>query len=109
MSSTGTFGQNVKSGATMGSKHTEQKNSNPGPGQYETGNHKAGIRPISSYGKIGSTKRADIWNTDKAKKEGLPGPGAHTKSYSSFAQTKVNSFGLSSGRRDARNDNPGPG
>lgn len=85
----------MKSGATMGSKHSEQKNFNPGPGQYEAGNQKAGIRPTTSYGKIGTSKRTDIWNTDKKMKEGMPGPGAHTKSYSSFAETKVNSFGLS--------------
>lgn len=109
LESTGTFGNNAKRGATMGSKHSASKNDNPGPGQYDPSDLKAAIRPHSTYGKIGTAKRADIWSADKQAREGVPGPGAHTTSYSSFTQVKVNSFGLSTGRRDERNNNPGPG
>jgi len=98
LETTDTFGKDVKGGAGMGSKHRETRNLNPGPGQYETFAHKS-IRPTSSYGKIGTTKRNDIWGTDLKKKEGMPGPGHHTKSYSSFANTKTNTFGLTTGRQ----------
>lgn len=36
-----------------------------------------------------------------------PGPGSHTKSYSSFQTTNKVNFGI--GRKETRNDNPGPG
>lgn len=57
---------------------------------------------------IGTQKRADLWESDKKAKDGMPGPGAHSKSYSSFSNTKGNvNFG--SGRKPLKNENPGPG
>jgi hypothetical protein len=91
----------------MGSKHKPLKNENPGPGQYQSDKVK-GIRPVSSYGKIGTTKRSDLFESEKKKMEGMPGPGAHTQSYSSFGNTKNNTH-FGSGRKDSRNENPGPG
>lgn len=82
---------------------------NPGPGQYDAGGHKT-LRPTSSYGKIGTTKRQDLWGADKQARDGQPGPGHHhTKSLSSFDQTKGGGFGLTSARKDIKNSNPGPG
>jgi len=69
-----TFGKNVKGAASMGSKHRQERNLNPGPGQYEAQAHKT-MRPTSSYGKIGTVKRSDLWGVEKATKEGMPGPG----------------------------------
>ncbi len=40
--------------------------------------------------------------------DGMPGPGHHTQSYSSFGNTKNNTH-FGSGRKDSRNNNPGPG
>lgn len=102
--STDTFGKSVKGAATMGSKHREMRNENPGPGHYNN-SHTQSMRAIASYGKIGTTKRQDLWSgTDKS----VPGPGAHTQSYSSFANTK-GSTNFGSGRKEVRNNNPGPG
>ena len=105
MESTGTFGKNTKGAATMGSKHRVVKNSNPGPGQYEG----KAVRPSSNYGKIGSTKRQDLWGADKTSKEAAPGPGHHGEHYSSFANTKGGASNFGSSRKDKKNSNPGPG
>ena len=80
------------------------KNTNPGPGQYDPVMNKT-MRPTSTYGKMGTTKRTELFNT----KEGMPGPGHHSQSYSSFANAKVNNFGASSARKTSKNSNPGPG
>ena len=93
----------------MGQKYPEEKNSNPGPGQYDANQHKT-LRPTSSYGKIGTTKRQDLWGADKQTRDGMPGPGQHhTKSMSCFFGTKGGSFGLNAPRKDIKNSNPGPG
>ena len=109
METLGTFGKNVKGLATMGSKHKSVQNLTPGPGSYDAGAHKT-MRPTSSYGKIGTTKKPDLWGTDKQTLEARPGPGHHhSASQSLFGQTKGGSFGLTSSRKDIKNSNPGPG
>ena len=45
---------------------------------------------------------------DRKKSEAAPGPGHHTQSYSSFSNTKVTA-NFASGRKESRNNNPGPG
>jgi len=89
----------------MGSKHKADKNYNPGPGQYS--GDKAVLMASQSNCKIGTTKRVDLWVPDGKNSLQTPGPGSHSQSYSSFANTKKINFG--SGRKESRNDNPGPG
>mmetsp|Transcript_33034 Transcript_33034/g.40883 ORF Transcript_33034/g.40883 Transcript_33034/m.40883 type:complete len:125 (-) Transcript_33034:1036-1410(-) len=39
----------------------------------------------------------------------MPGPGQHTKSFSSFADAKGGNFGATTARKGEKNSNPGPG
>ena len=50
-----TMGKNMKGTATMGGKYRAEKNTNPGPGQYEDATKVT--KNTVSYGKIGTTKR----------------------------------------------------
>ena len=106
MESTNTFGKSVKGAATMGSKHRSEANLNPGPGQYNT--NSMTLKSKISQGKIGTTKRADLWGADKQKMSGTPGPGSQPGVYSSFAKTKGGQI-KGNGRKDVINSNPGPG
>ena len=49
------MGKNMKGTATMGGKYRAEKNTNPGPGQYEDATK--ATKNTVSYGKIGTTKR----------------------------------------------------
>jgi len=66
------------------------------------------LQTTASYGKIGTTKRKDLWASEGKSLGSTPGPGSHTQSYSSFANAKGSgSFGI--GRKEQKNQNPGPG
>jgi hypothetical protein len=59
----------------MGSKHREQVNLNPGPGQYTSALNDMSNHQSSSV-KIGNEKvRADLFKTET--NANLPGPGAY--------------------------------
>ena len=49
------MGKNMKGTASMGSKYRAEKNTNPGPGQYD--DTTKALKSTVSYGKIGTTKR----------------------------------------------------
>ena len=59
----------------MGSKHRQEVNSNPGPGQYDSA-----LTDVQNWQKTGvkigtERVRADLFGTDSAST--LPGPGAY--------------------------------
>ena len=58
-----TMGKNLKGTASMGSKYRAEKNSNPGPGQYDDSTK--ALKSTVSYGKIGQTKRNDLFGVEK--------------------------------------------
>lgn len=88
----------------MGSKHKAEKNSNPGPGQYEKS-----VNSKITQGKIGSTKRADLWGAEKSRLNATPGPGHQDGTYTSFGNTKGGNKAFGNGRKEVYNNNPGPG
>jgi hypothetical protein len=94
----------TKSHMTMGNKHYKPKDTNPGPGQYNT------VATSEYYSKvprakIGTEKRKEhfVQKEDFTK----PGPGQHTPSRNEYAKL---SYTLK-GRPQRKDDNgiPGPG
>ena len=100
-----TFGKGVKGAANMGSKYRPEKNTNPGPGQYQSESNKA--TQAKSTVKIGTTKRPDIWAKD-AKGEN-PGPGNYIETANTFGKGVKGAATMGSKHRQERNTNPGPG
>lgn len=103
---TGTFGKNTKGGANMGSKHKAVVSDTPGPGAY-SGDHNAIKTSKSQYGKIGTTKRPNLW---ESRNRNAPGPGNYNASHNTFGKNvKGVAGGMGSKHKTERNFNPGPG
>ena len=100
------FGKNMKGAATMGSKYRPAKNENPGPGQYTADSNRASN---SKNGKIGTTKRPDIWEDQKKAGEAQPGPGNYISSTNTFGKNMKGVATMGSKYRAEKNSNPGPG
>ena len=67
--------------ASFGGKYKPEKNSNPGPGEYE--NDGAAVKKSSAVAKVGGAKRPDIWKKGADDTRLKPGPGNYSSS--SFA------------------------
>lgn len=105
----GTFGKSVKGAAGMGSKHKQIVNNNPGPGAY-SGNSNNALRTSKSINcKIGTTERADLWDSKKKASQNAPGPGNYYATTNTFGNSVKGAAGMGSKHKPERNNNPGPG
>ena len=106
-----TFGKGVKGTAhTKSAKIMPVRNDNPGPGQYTSDANK--VKPaLSKAGKIGNTRRPDIWADSVKVARENPSPG----NYGSRPEFGKGVKGVATlGSKDSKfmktkNDNPGPG
>ena len=113
------LGKNVKgSGVSksfgIGRKAIKERYMTPGPGQYSLSHAQSqrvitGTRPAQV--KMGTMKRSGQWGAEKKASEGLPGPGQHLNSHSSFQNQKGGAASFGTGRRlVVKGENtPGPG
>lgn len=94
---------NTGKGVPFGGKYKAVQNTTPGPGSYQAAKSKA----VVGNAKIGTSKRADLWNSTRTAKDGAPGPADFGDNYSSFKTGKGAVIG---GKyKDKPSDTPGPG
>ena len=86
----------------MGSKHRQDRNFNPGPGQYEQANNDIGNKQTVNI-RIGNEKvRNDIFGAEKAASN--PGPGTYQS-----PERKSKGFIMGGKVEQKISDTPGPG
>ena len=89
----------------MGGKYKEERNYNPGPGQYD--NDASKIKPkLGASVRIGSAKRDNLF---KEQENDLPGPGNYIADNNTFGRAVKGVAGMGSKYKAEKNSNPGPG
>ena len=100
------FGRNVKGAASMGSKYKPTRNDNPAPGHYTSSQDLNKVSSSKNYGKIGTTKRPDLFESTK---NSAPGPGNYADDKNNIGKNMKGVATMGSKHRVEKNYNPGPG